>query len=252
MERNMAKLLFKDMTDEQFLNRFLPIVEHSLFVDRDRLLALLATDADRDTLTEVFRKCFESYYYDVAFELDYYETCLLSILDSSDAYAALKHRVAIVQRNRRASPTGREVRRMGAFLPTDPVPQIKVSALSNYAFREFLHTLVKSDFFSAQAQMVKLLNRSECDAAETSLYAAATDAEEVRLQEAIYEFFVCHLEFEQFLEDYEYDPDEGLEMQPEVVEELEQSIADHKSGKTKGIPLQKVAKAFGVNLKCTH
>lgn len=243
MERNTAKLpFFKGIADAQFLNGFLPIVEHSLFVDRERLLTLLATDADRDTLTEVFRECFEGYYYDVAFALDSYETRLLSILDSSDTYAALKHRVAIVQRKRRASPIGREVRRMGAFLPTDSVPEIKVSALSNHAFREFLHTLVKSEFFAAQARVVKLLNQRREDAA----------AEENRLREAIYEFFVGHLEFEQFLEDYEYDPDEGLEIQPEVAEELEQSITDHKSGRVKGTPLQEVAKTFGVNLKCTH
>ena len=251
MEQNMAKLPSTDITDAQFLNGLLPIVEHSLFIDRERLLALLATDADRDTLTEVFRKCFEGYYYDVAFELDCYERLLLSILDSSDTYVALKHRVAIVQRKRRASPTGREVRRMGAFLPTDSVPEIKVSALSNHAFREFLHTLVKSEFFAAQARVVKLLNQRRCDAAETPLYEA-TDVEKTHLQKAIYEFFVCHLEFEQFLEDYEYDPDEGLEIQPEVAEELEQSITDHKSGKVKGTPLPEVAKTFGVNLKCTH
>ena len=59
MERNRAKLPFESMTDAQFLKGILPIVEHSLFVDRERLLALLATDADRDTLTEVFRRCFE-------------------------------------------------------------------------------------------------------------------------------------------------------------------------------------------------
>ena len=46
----------------------------------------------------------------------------------------------------------------------------------------------------------------------------------------------------------EYDPDEGLEIQPEVAEELEQSITDHKSGRVKGTPLQEVAKTFGVNL----
>ncbi|MYB95712.1 hypothetical protein F4054_17780 [Candidatus Poribacteria bacterium] len=251
MERNRAKLPFESMTDVQFLNELLPIVEHALFVDRERLLALLATDADPDTLAEVFRRCFEGYYYDVAFALDSYETRLLSILDSSDTYAALKHRVAIVQRKRRASPTGREVRRMGAFLPTDSVPEIKVSALSNHAFREFLHTLVKSEFFAAQARVVKLLNQREADAGKTALYEA-TAAEGDRLREAIYEFFVCHLEFEQFLEDYEYDPDEGLEIQPEVAEELEQSITDHKSGRVKGTPLQEVAKRFGVNLKCTH
>lgn len=251
MERNMAKLPFKGITDAQFLSGFLPIVEHSLFVDCEQLLTLLATDADRDTLTEVFRRCFEGYYYDVAFALDSYETRLLSILDSSDTYAALKHRVAIVQHKRRASPTGREVRRMGTFLPTDSVPEIKVSTLSNHAFREFLHTLVKSEFFAAQGRVVKLLNQREGDAAETSV-SEAIAAEEDRLLEAIYEFFVCHLEFEQFLEGYEYDPDEGLEVQPEVAEELEQSITDHKSGRVKGTPLQEVAKRFGVNLKCTH
>ena len=78
------------------------------------------------------------------------------------------------------------------------------------------------------------------------------DAENVRLREAVYEFFMCHLELEQFLEDYEYDPDEGLEIRSEVAKELEQSIADHKSGEVKGRPLQEVAKAFGVRLKCIH
>ncbi len=251
MERNVEKFPFKGITDKRFLTELLPILEHSLFLDCKQLLGLLATDADRDTLTEVFRRCFEGYYYDVAFALDSYETRLLSILDSSDTYAALKHRVAIVQGKRRASPTGREVRRMGAFLPTDSVPEIKVSALSDHAFREFLHTLVKSELFAAQARVIKLLNQRKGDAAETSLYEA-TAAEEDRLREAIYEFFVCHLEFEQFLENYEYDPDEGLEIQPEVAEELEQSITDHKSGRVKGTPLQEVAKTFGVNLKCTH
>ena len=251
MERNVEKFPFKGITDKRFLIELLPILEHALFVDREQLLGLLATDADRDTLTEVFRRCFGGYYYDVAFALDSYETRLLSILDSSDTYAALKHRVATVQRKRRASPTGREVRRMGAFLPTDSVPEIKVSALSNHAFREFLHTLVKSELFAAQVRVIKLLNQRGGDAAETALYEA-TAAEEDRLREAIYEFFVCHLEFEQFLEDYEYDPDEGLEIQPEVAKELEQSITDHKSGRVKGTPLQEVAKTFGVNLKCTH
>ena len=51
-----------------------------------------------------------------------------------------------------------------------------------------------------------------------------------QLQSAFYEFFVCHLELEQFLEAYEYDPDEGLEIRPEIAEELERSIADVKAG----------------------
>ena len=139
MELNMEKVLLKDMTDKQFREWLLPIVEHTLFVYRERILELLTIDADRDTLTEAFREFFEAYYYDVAFELDRYEKCLLSVLDSCDTY---------------------------------------------------------------------------------------------------YEFFVCHLELEQFLEDYEYDPDEGLETRPEVVEELEQSITHHETGEIKGRPLQ--------------
>ena len=46
-----------------------------------------------------------------------------------------------------------------------------------------------------------------------------------QLKSAFFEFFVCYLELEQFLEDYYYDPDEGLELRPEVAERLERSVA---------------------------
>ena len=245
----MRKRNMKEMSAEQFRDWLLLIVKHDLFVDRERLLALLGRDADRDTLTEAFRECFEGYYFDVAYELDAYETSLLSILEASNIYATLNHRVAIVKSQRRASPLGREVRRMGSFLPTDSVPTIKVSELSDGAFREFLCALVKSEFFEAHARVVKLLGTM--DAAKSIVYET-TGPEKMRLREAVYEFFVCHLELEQFLEDYAYDPDEGLELRPEVAEALEQSISEHKSGKVTGRPLQEVAKTFGVKLRCTH
>ena len=73
------------------------------------------------------------------------------------------------------------------------------------------------------------------------------------LRETVYEFFVCHLELEQFLEDYAYDPDEGLQIRPEVAEELEQSITDHESGEIKRqTPPGGGEKNLGVPLKCTH
>ena len=240
MELNKGKLPLKDLTHEQFREWLLPIVEHTLFVCRERILELLTIDTDRDTLTETFREFFEAYYYDIAFELDRYEKCLLSVLDSCDTYLSLKHRVVTVESKRKASPMGREVRRMGSYLSGDPVPRIKISALSNDGFREFLHTLVRSEFFVVHGQVVKLLS------------VGRTDAEDMPLREAVYEFFVCHLELEQFLEDYAYDPDEGLEIRPEVAEALEQSITDHESGEIRGRPLQEVAKEFGVTLKCTH
>ena len=236
MKLNKGKLALKDMTHKQFREWLLPIVEHTLFVYCDRILELLTIDADRDTLTEAFREFFEAYYYEVVFELDRYEKCLLSVLDSCDTYVSLKHRVATVESKRKASPMGREVRRMGSYLPSDPVPQVKISAMSKDGFREFLHTLVKSEFFAAHDQVIKLLS------------VGWTDTEDMSLREAVYEFFVCHLELEQFLEDYEYDPDEGLEIRPEVAEALEQSITYHESGEIKGRPLQEVAKEFGVPL----
>ena len=251
MELNVTKSPLKDMTQEQFRDWLLPIVQHSLFVDRERLSALLMADAERESLTEAFRDFWEGYYYDIAFELDCYEECLLSILDSCETYLPLKHRVAIVESERKASPMGREVRRMGSYLSTDSVPRIKVSELPDQVIHEFLHKLVTFEFFAAHEQVVKLLDAISIDVAKLSLHET-TDAEDVRLREAFYEFFVCHLELEQFLEDYAYDPDEELEMCPEVVEELEQSIADHESGKNKGRPLQEVAKEFGVTLKCTR
>ena len=247
----MEKVPLKDMTYEQFREWLFPIVEHALFVDRERILELLTIDTDRDTLTEAFREFFEAYYYDVAFELDHYEKCLLSVLDSCDTYSSLKHRVVAVESKREASPMGREVRRMGSYLPSDPVPRIKISTLSNEGFRDFLHTLVKSEFFAVHGQVVKLLSVGWAGVIKPSAHEV-TDTEDMRLREAVYEFFVCHLELEQFLENYAYDPDEGLEIRPEVAEELEQSVIDHKSDEIKGRPLQEVAKEFGVTLKCTH
>ena len=63
---------------------------------------------------------------------------------------------------------------------------------------------------------------------------------------------MCYLELEQFLEDYYYDPDEGLELRPEVAERLERSVAEVEAGTAELIPLEEVAKELGVKLKCTR
>jgi len=43
-----------------------------------------------------------------------------------------------------------------------------------------------------------------------------------------------------------YDPDEGLELKPEVVERLKKSFEETKSG-VRGIPADEVAKKLGLN-----
>ena len=65
---------------------------------------------------------------------------------------------------------------------------------------------------------------------------------------AFREFYVAYELLEVAFEDYHYDPDEGLELRPEFVEELDQRIADHEAGTAETISLEEVAKEFGVKL----
>ena len=227
-----------DMTPTQFREWFNSIVNEPLFADRDKLAALLAQNAARETLAEGFREFFESYSYDLAFELDVQEACVLTVLEVSEEFAHLKQRVAAVESERKTPPMGRMTRRLGG-IPDNDLPPIKFTSLSENEFRALTETLVNSELFAAREQVVTLMQEP------------SSPVNHVQLQSAFYEFFVCHLELEQFLEDYECDPDEGLEICPEVAEQLNRSIADYKSGKVKGRSLEEVAKDLGVALKCT-
>ncbi len=102
-----------------------------------------------------------------------------------------------------------------------------------------METLVNSELFAVREQIVKLMKEP------------TSRVNHLQLQSAFYEFFVCHLELEQFLEDYEYDPDDGLEICQEVTEELDRSISNYESGKVKGRLLEEVAKELRIELKCT-
>ena len=57
MAPNMTNLPLVDidMTPGQFRDWIRRIAEHSLFADRERLLALLTIETDRETLAEAFR-----------------------------------------------------------------------------------------------------------------------------------------------------------------------------------------------------
>lgn len=217
MPLNKTKLSLTDMTPAQFREWLRPIVNEALFADRDELVMLLAQRVDRETLAEGFRAMFEAYSYDLAFDLDMQEACVLAVCEVRQEFAHLKQRVTAVEGERKTSDAGRMSRRLGG-IPDMPVPTIKVPTLSDDEFRTFTETFVNSELFAARERMVKLMKKP------TSV------ANHWQLQSAFYEFFVCHLELEQFLEAYEYDPDEGLEIRPEIAEELERSIADVKAG----------------------
>ena len=64
-----------------------------------------------------------------------------------------------------------------------------------------------------------------------------------RLHIEFCEFFVCYLELELFLEDYDYDPDEGLELRPEFIERLEREDEYIRSG-GKMFTLEEIAKSI--------
>ena len=229
MARNIT-----DMTHAQLSTWLTPIVDRSLFESRERLMSLLAENTDRDALESEFREFYEGYC-GLAFELEAPEKALLSILRSSDRFAPLQRRVAIVEAARKTSPVGRQARRMSDKpLLTDPQPEIKVSALSDDGFRALMETFANWGLFAARERIVKLQKATPSDAAVEQLKSEFLD------------FFVYYLELEQFLEDYDYDPDEGLELRPEVAERLEQSVADYESGTVKAVPVEEVAKKLGL------
>ena len=223
-----------DMPHAQFSDWLTPIVNCPLFESRERFVALIAENADRDALETELREFYEGYC-GLAFELEEGEAELLSILRASDTFAPLQQRVATVEAVRKTSPAGRIARRMSDMpLITDPQPEIKVTALPDDAFRELMETLANWELFAARSQIGKLQK------------AVPSVEQTAQLKSAFLEFFVCYLELEQFLEDYYYNPDEGLELRPEVAERLERSVAEHESGKVKAIPIEEVAKELGL------
>ena len=94
MPLNKTKLSLTDMTPTQFREWLRSIVNEVLFADRDELVMLLAQSVDRETLTEGFRAMFEAYSYDLAFDLDEQEACVLTALEAHEELVHLKRRVS--------------------------------------------------------------------------------------------------------------------------------------------------------------
>ena len=224
-----------DMTSEQISDWLAPIVNGEIFTSREKLVALLAEGAPHEVLEDEFREFFNGY--DVlALELEEYEKSILGHINGNHTYAHLKHRVLAVEAQRKSSPLGREARRMGLLVHGDPVPEIKITELSSDEFRTLIRTLGNWRLFVARERLVKLMETEE------SIEIAD------RLRAEFYEFFVCCLELELFLENYDYDPDDGLELRPEFIEALEREEEYIRSG-GKMYTLEEVAAGLGISLK---
>ena len=226
-----------DMTSQQLRDWLASVVAGDIFASREKLIALLAENSPHEALEQEFREFFNGYYA-LALELEEYEESVLGFINGNDAFAHLKHRVSMVEAQRKSSPLGREARRMGMSIHGDPIPEIKVTALSLDEFRVLIRTLGNWQLFVSRERLIKLMQTEE-----TSI-----DITE-RLRAEFYEFFVCYLELELFLENYDYDPDEGLEVRPEFIEELKREDKYIKSG-GKMWTLEEVAKELGIELKC--
>ncbi len=225
-----------DMTYQQLLDCLASIANEEIFASREKLIVLLAENNPHEVLEQEFREFFNGYYA-LALELEEHEKSVLRIIERTDALVHLKYRVSAVEAQRKSSPLGREARRLGLSLQGDPVPEIQVTALSTDEFRTLVHTLGNWRLFVERNRLVKLMETKDSEIAE-------------RLRAEFYEFFVCYLELELFLENYDYDPDDGLELRPEFIEALKREEEYIKSG-GKMFTLEEVAKELGVKLECT-
>ena len=225
----------KDMTSGQFSDWLTPIVNGGIFASREKLVALLTEGAPHEALEDEFREFFNGY--DVlALDLEECEESVLGCINRDHTFAHLKHRVSVVEAQRKSSPLGREARRMGLLVHGDPMPEIKVAELSSNEFQTLMHTLGNWELFVSRNRLVKLMETEE-----------STEIAD-RLRAEFYEFFVSYLELELFLENYDYDPDDGLELRPEFIEALKREEEYIRSG-GKMYTLDEVAASLGISLK---
>lgn len=225
------------LTHTEFCALLESIVNNRFFDSRQCLTAMLAENAPKDALEEEFREFFEGYY-GLAFSLEGYEDSLLSILKTHDGLDLLRYRLKIVETNRKTSPLGRKVRREGMAAIGDPLPKKKVELFSTDEFRELVQTLANSPLFVSRDRIIKLMKDKTVEYGNLPLQVQGISSPLSLLHVAFLDFFACYLEFEQFLEDYDYDPDEGLELRPEFAEELDRRVTEFETGEVEMIPFE--------------
>ena len=235
MENIMKKIM--EMNTTEFCDLLHTLVNEELFKSRERLAALLAKDSPREVLKAEFFH-FYGDYVDLAYWLEDYEgDPLEGCPQDTPLVKKLKRQREYILANRKTTLKERNFRRMGLYLYSDPMPGKKIAELPTDEYRALLHFLVAQKIFSVRDRLVVLLKQNPLNQ---------------ELDMAFREFYVAYELLEVAFEDYHYDPDEGLELRPEFVEELNQRIADYENGTAEMVPLEEVAKEFGVKLKCTR
>ena len=223
-----------EMNRTEFRDLLHTLVNEELFKSRERLAALLAKDSPQEALEAEFFH-FHGDYVDFAYWLEAYEEDPLEgFTPDTPLTKKLKRQREYVLANRKTTLKERNFRRMGIYLNSDPMPEKKIAELPPDAYRTLLRSLVAQEIFPVRDRLVALLKQNPSDQ---------------ELDIAFRELYVAYELLEVAFEDYHYDPDEGLEFRPEVIERIDQSIAEIEAGTAKLISLEEVAKEFGVNLQ---
>ena len=220
-----------EMNPVEFRELLHTLVNEELFKSRERLAVLLTKNSSQEVLLAEFFH-FHGDIEDMGFWFEAYEQDPLKGLDLHTPLGKkLKRQREHILANRKTTLEERIHRRMGVYLKSDPMPEKKIIELSPDEFRELLHILITQDIFAARERLVALLEQN---------------APIKQLDAAFREFFVAYELLELALEDYYYDPDEGLEIRTEFAEELDQRIADYETGRTKPVPMEKIFKKLGI------
>lgn len=217
-----------EMTPAELRGFLKTLVNEEIFKSRERLATLLGKNGSREALEAEFLE-FHGDYENLGF---WFETYTQDPLNGLDPYnpltKKLKRQRDYILANRKTTLEQRIYRRMGIYLESDPKPPKKIIALPPDEYRNLLRTLVTQELFVAREQLAALL-------------AAGASFEE--LDVGFRAFFIAYELLELALEDYHYDPDEGLEINSAFAEELDRVDASLKAG-SKTYSLEEVFKEF--------
>lgn len=202
------------------------LVNEELFESRERLAALLAKNSPQEALEAEFLE-FHGDYEDLGFWFETYTEDPLKGLDPHTPLTKkLKRQRDYILANRKTTLEERINRRMGIYLKSDPKPKKKIIELPPDEYQELLRTLVTQELFVVRDQLTALL---------------AQNVSIAKLDIVFREFFVSYELLELALEDYHYDPDEGLEVSPEFDEELGR-VEEHLKAGGKTYSLEEIFK----------
>lgn len=207
-----------DMKTVEALELLGILVNDQIFVARERLLVLLNKPPSAVNIQKLETEFREFYcgYESLAFFLETYQEDPLEGLPPHTPLAKkLKRQCEYILANRKTTLEERMRRRAGLYKEGDLVPEKTVTELPPDQYWNLLRMLIGLDLFSVRKRLLALLEQK---------------ASLAELDTVFREFFVAYELLELVWEEYDYDPDEGLELRPEVLERLEQSVADIEAG----------------------